>query len=677
MVVVISVLAGVAVFAVAGVGDRGRSAAYAADAATLRSAEEAYFGVHGHYATEAELVRNGFASEQSSLHEVEVAEPPLSYRITCRIGPGCGAGGAIVRGGSLTVAVSDLEAEGGILNPAVTTNEAVHANAEPFFNGLVHLAADGTPTPELAESWAFPDDLTAVFTLRPGVVWHDGSPVTAADVKFSFDAALLRYHARTAGSLGPALGVTPDADPDLTQVPSGAITLPDGEAGRRVQFNLVYPYPTLIRQLGVTEAAIIPRAIYDDCAAAGTLDDTVTDETASPPTRICAENLAPVGSGPFRFAGLDEARGELRTTANPSYLRPGLPFLDRLVLRELPPDLLTSALLAPRADPGSVDWVFGVPGADLASGARLATNPAVRIATSARGPGGSNCAVSLAFNLWGRGTTASQLAARPPGAPYEHPMLRNPAVRAAIASAVNRQNSLNEIELGQGQMSASPYHHALAPAFAPQALRAFAPDEARSLLQGAGWIDPSNGADTTTVRQSDGRAGLPPAGTPLRLDNVHLASGVQVDYAAQLVDDLRQVGIEVVGVPSVEPTQAIFVDRDFDTAWTAYCHGPDPVLGVRRQYHADAISAAPFSNAAGYRNPAMDLLWDQAALAVGGSEAYRDLHRRIQELAVADLPYVWVLDTVHVIGYRAQCQGFDPDSTSTFAEGAWCTEAAG
>jgi len=46
-------------------------------------------------------------------------------------------------------------------------------------------------TPELAESWEVAEDgMSATFKLRPNAVFHDGSPVTAADVKWSFDRAV-------------------------------------------------------------------------------------------------------------------------------------------------------------------------------------------------------------------------------------------------------------------------------------------------------------------------------------------------------------------------------------------------------------------------------------------------------------------------------------------------------
>jgi len=63
--------------------------------------------------------------------------------------------------------------------------------------GLTTLP-DGTPsydrgklTPELAESWEVASDgMSCSFKLRPNATFHDGSPVTAADVKWSFDRAV-------------------------------------------------------------------------------------------------------------------------------------------------------------------------------------------------------------------------------------------------------------------------------------------------------------------------------------------------------------------------------------------------------------------------------------------------------------------------------------------------------
>jgi peptide/nickel transport system substrate-binding protein len=51
---------------------------------------------------------------------------------------------------------------------------------------LVRLDAAGNPVPELAGAWETPDPLTYVFSLREGAAFHDGRPLTSADVRDTF-----------------------------------------------------------------------------------------------------------------------------------------------------------------------------------------------------------------------------------------------------------------------------------------------------------------------------------------------------------------------------------------------------------------------------------------------------------------------------------------------------------
>ena len=63
-----------------------------------------------------------------------------------------------------------------------------------FFVGLTEQGAPSAPGGAL-ESWEMsPDGMTWTLTLHPDMTWHDGSPVTSADTKFSFE----RYAEETA-----------------------------------------------------------------------------------------------------------------------------------------------------------------------------------------------------------------------------------------------------------------------------------------------------------------------------------------------------------------------------------------------------------------------------------------------------------------------------------------------
>lgn len=73
------------------------------------------------------------------------------------------------------------------INPAAPITEIVYGN---LFEGLVVLGEDGEPHPRLATAWQASDDgLQLRFTLRRGVVFHDGSPFDARTAKFAIDRA--------------------------------------------------------------------------------------------------------------------------------------------------------------------------------------------------------------------------------------------------------------------------------------------------------------------------------------------------------------------------------------------------------------------------------------------------------------------------------------------------------
>ncbi len=201
-------------------------------------------------------------------------------------------------GGTLVVSIAS---DPGHFNPAITTGFTQHVVADSMFNGLVGLDENLQPVPDLADQWVVSDDgRTYTFNLYPGVTWHDGVPFTSADVKFSFEQVLLKYHSRTAAGLGPVLdGIdTPD---DLTVV-----------------MRFKQPYAPLLRRLDVTEAPIVPKHIYEG-----------TDPTTA------EANLEPVGTGPFKF--VEYAKGDQVTLErNDNYFKEGLPRLDRVVFRVIP-----------------------------------------------------------------------------------------------------------------------------------------------------------------------------------------------------------------------------------------------------------------------------------------------------------------------------------------------------
>jgi peptide/nickel transport system substrate-binding protein len=114
-------------------------------------------------------------------------------------------------------------------NPPITNETFTQAVNWNIVEGLVLFDERLRPQPALAESWDNPDELTYAFTLREGLRFSDGTPVTATDVA----ASLRAVHERG--------WVTADT--------LHAVASAEAEGARRVIVRTRYPYPILLYRL--------------------------------------------------------------------------------------------------------------------------------------------------------------------------------------------------------------------------------------------------------------------------------------------------------------------------------------------------------------------------------------------------------------------------------------------
>ncbi|HEY1865830.1 MAG TPA: ABC transporter substrate-binding protein, partial [Candidatus Acidoferrales bacterium] len=83
-----------------------------------------------------------------------------------------------------------IESMPGSLDPRIGTDVQSERLHSLLFSGLVERDPQMKIRGDLAETWETPDPLTYIFHLRRGVQFHDGRPLTSADVKFTFDSIL-------------------------------------------------------------------------------------------------------------------------------------------------------------------------------------------------------------------------------------------------------------------------------------------------------------------------------------------------------------------------------------------------------------------------------------------------------------------------------------------------------
>ena len=313
------------------------------------------------------------------------------------------------------------------MNPlAVTDRESLEHQLHLLFVPLVREGPDAEPLPGAAESWTVdPEGDRITFRLRDDLRWHDGEPVTARDVAFTWERAV-----------DPAV---PFANPAYFDAWEAVEVLDE----RTVRFT-VRPRSHLL--YGWMRTALLPEHL---------LDDVPPEELETHPFGT----TAPVGNGPFRF--VERVPGDRWTfEANPDFpdALGGRPFVDRYVYRQIPEDAVAAAEL--RA--GEVDlWLD----ADPAAAARLAEDTTLAV-TSFPAP-------EYAFIAWNT----------------RRPALRDASVRRALTMAIDRAAIARVVRGAYGEIAAGPvgrWHPAFDTTWAALP---FAPDSARARLDRAGWTD--------------------------------------------------------------------------------------------------------------------------------------------------------------------------------------------
>ncbi|MFP5361449.1 MAG: ABC transporter substrate-binding protein [Thermoleophilia bacterium] len=263
---------------------------------------------------------------------------------------------------------------------------------ELIFDTLLWKDSRGEPMGWLAKSWTRSDDgRTWTFKLRDGVKWHDGRPLTARDVAFTFD-----YFTKGAGSVSPGI---------VRGLPVSGV---QARGDDTVVFSLPKPFAPFPETIA-GRVPIIPEHIWAD----------VKD-----PQKLRGPK-AVTGSGPYRLKSYEASTGSYLFESNPAFFL-GEPVVKRL---ELVP--AKDELLALRREELSI-----------ASTGNEEALPEAAIEPFRRDPYGELNAPgewnrALHFNL-------------EKGFPYDEKRFRQ-----AVAYAIDRQDLVKRVMLGRGDVGST------------------------------------------------------------------------------------------------------------------------------------------------------------------------------------------------------------------------------
>jgi peptide/nickel transport system substrate-binding protein len=367
----------------------------------------------------------------------------LSVLVACRPGDRSSADA----GGTLIITVG---AEPDAILPITTTTLAGNQVADIIFERLaepgedLNTNGDDGFVPELAESWTWsPDSMSIAFKMHPDARWHDGTPVTARDVAFSFDV-----------HKDPEVGSS--VAPLLSRIDS--VTVRDSMTAV-VWYKQRYPEQFLDAAFQIR---IHPEHWLGKVKR--------SEYTTSPVVR------SPIGSGRFKFARWEPGT-LVEVLANTEHYR-GRPKLDRIVWT-IAPDFPTSAA---RFFSGEADYLEYLRPENLEE---LKKHPHLTMTRY-----GSLDYGFVWFNL-----RDARSNARP------HPIFGDIGVRRALSMAVDREKAVKNVLGDLGYVAVGPLPRAHL--FGDTGLKtiSYDLDGAKRLLDSLGWRD----ANGDGIREKRGR----------------------------------------------------------------------------------------------------------------------------------------------------------------------------
>ncbi|TVP70790.1 MAG: ABC transporter substrate-binding protein [Leptolyngbya sp. LCM1.Bin17] len=501
------------------------------------------------------------------------------------------------------------------------------------FEGLTTTdAITGDTVPALAESWEMSEDgQTLVFTLREGLRWSDGEPLTAADVVFTYDV-LFNPDIPTNSRDGFRIG-TQGLLPSVTQLDD-----------RRVQFSLPEPFAPMLRN---TALDIIPehllRSAVETTDAQGNPLFLSTWGTDTPPTQI-------IGNGPYRLARYVPGERVI-FERNPYYWRQDdqgnpQPYVEQVVWQVI--GSTDNAFLQFRS--GGLDLVGVQP--DFFS---LLKREEDRGDFTIYEGGPSLGTNFFAFNL-----NQASRNGRPLVDPVRSRWFNSVAFRQAVSYGIDRETMVNNIFQGLGEPQTSPIS-VPSPYYAPPEMGVrtydYDPEKARELLL-------ADGFEYNAAGQL-----VDDAGNRVRFTLItNSGNKIRESIGAQIRNDLGKIGIQVDFQPLAFNA---LVDRLTDSLeWEALVlgltGGVEPNGGANvwlldGALHAFNQQAAPGSDplegwqAADWETRIADL-YIQAAQEVDEDRRF-ELYKETQQLTQEYLPFIYLINNLSLTAVRNRVDG--------------------
>lgn len=190
------------------------------------------------------------------------------------------------------------------INPLYIAGDAPSRVTEVIWDRLMRIGPDGLAQPWAAQSVEWEDETNMVVTLREGMKWHDGEPVTVEDVIYSFTAP--------AGDEAPMYKPFVDRIASIEKIDDLSL-----------RFTLSEPWAAF-EVASLSKLNLIPKHIWEPI-----LDDLAGSEENA---ESIQEDI-PIGSGPYKFVAWKPSE-EIILEANEEHW--AAPKFERMIIRIIP-----------------------------------------------------------------------------------------------------------------------------------------------------------------------------------------------------------------------------------------------------------------------------------------------------------------------------------------------------
>lgn len=483
----------------------------------------------------------------------------------------------------------------------------------PFaYNGDMNWIVFDAMTESFEES---ADHLSATIKLRPGLTWHDGAPLTAADVEFSWRQLLDDRVPVKSGRTGP------DQLKSCTAVDERTVRFVFKEALPTNRLNMMF--------------GIIPKHLYE----AGLTDDPSMAQN----DYYNKLNRSPVGNGPYRFV---EWVSDDRIVLERWDDYPGeRPHFRKIIIRIIP-DVHARLIAFER---GEIDEVeLTAQQFALETGSRKFADIGV-VATSP--------CWQFNYFIWNMNGS--------------NPFFTDRRVRRAMCFATN-YSLINELVFhGVFPKSVGPFTEYRDECGVRVDPFSHNPNRAAELIEASGWkLDERDGLRYKSIT-IDGVAQRVPFSFTMLLPR-ESESGIKI--ANVLTEDLRKIGIKMkTQVLEFRSMIALVRRHEFEATYSAFKLGADPDRAWNLWHSSSRENG---QNDGGYANPRVDALFEKGRRLFDPQER-RCCYAELSKLVYEDAIFTFLVDTPNLFGFNKRLRGLrlTPRGPHLFEPGvrAWWT----